>query len=1338
MKRILALALLALLAGSSPAAADPISLAIGALVTSIGSIGATVGAFVTGLGVLGKALISIGLSLALSFVSSLFRPKPKQAEGGVQSQIQIGGDVPRSGIFGKQSTAGHIVYVNTSGGSNAVLEMVFAVGDGRHEGLSRVWVNGKLSGLTQPGADPYYVVDGFDGKLTLTFVPGTADQSALASLVASANPSGRWSTDHTLTGIAYIVARLQYDEKVFPNGVPQLLFEMEGLRLYDPRFDSTNGGTGSQRWDDPTTWAYSENPAIQLYNYQRGIFLDGERVLGMGLPASDLNTASYIAAANICDETVSLAGGGTETRYRCGFIVSDGMQHSEVIDRFVEAMGGVIAERAGLYTVFAGVAQTSVVTITDGDLVLGRPRTFSGKKSRTERVNAVFGTYSNPDEQWKPVAFPAFTSDTFEAEDGGERLAVNLDLAQVFSVTQAQRLAMIQRRLGRLQGTAEISLPFAYIRIEAGDWMTWQSARFGFTKVWQVVSARIEADQTIRLSLREIATSVFSWISGDDELEVAQPGLVPSRPPLAGGLSEFAASPVTIEGDNGSAAPAIRASWNPIEDETVAAVIIEHRIGASGEAGQTRSVNRLGGFVVISDGIQPNTVYQVRGTIETVPARETTWSSWVSVTTPDVRITEGELDDAITAAITTAGTNAARALQDAQDLIAALSADANRSQPASARLNLDLSSRLEQLSGAVLASQAAVEDFKGVLGDLGWERIGPGGASRFRAIDVVNNGLTTLTTQINLLAGRVDFILAAETGDLSAIDAQLTTIIVTLDALQGLVDATVTDVNTAEGSIDILSARISAAEEQITLLASSADLEELQALIEAAQIALSSGTITAETIAGIQRTQEQIAEGVAGLIARLQGLSDQAFETAASTRLQLTSSINALGQAVARFELELVAAQGNSSSELLKTSQALAGATAAVASDLSNLTAAINNPTTGLASKASESSVVAVQAQLDDQGEEIGALGVRADTLEATAESLATSLAAKASISSVETVQATVDAQGDEIEALTATVESHTSQIGDNTSAIETLESTAVTESEVTTLVSTQVSAATAAYSGSGYYRVTVTVDDGGALSTLGLGVSATTGGTSADAGIEMAAVAKPGGGTATRIRLKADYTQFLDTAGVPFAVFDGTTRTLYADRIAEGTASKAASYSRDSSLAAFSPGTGANSGTSGNGWADIVLASGIVFTANTGGVIGATGSKLLVRGDQTVNANTTTGFPSASAGSVPTWQDYWFELWVRIVLRPSGGGADIEITPPAKFRSIPQNDGFTVSNLMPELLNDVPTTGSAVIDAGTYSLIVQHRVGRTGSSLVGNTMSVKMRGIFTIEAKLR
>ncbi|MGK3946306.1 hypothetical protein ABK046_49130, partial [Streptomyces caeruleatus] len=48
----------------------------------------------------------------------------------------------------------------------------------------------------------------------------------------------------------------------------ELLFEVDGAPLYDPRKDSTVGGSGSHRINDIATWEYTNgvgtNPALQI------------------------------------------------------------------------------------------------------------------------------------------------------------------------------------------------------------------------------------------------------------------------------------------------------------------------------------------------------------------------------------------------------------------------------------------------------------------------------------------------------------------------------------------------------------------------------------------------------------------------------------------------------------------------------------------------------------------------------------------------------------------------------------------------------------------------------------------------------------------------------------------------------------------------------------------------------------------------------------------------------------------------------------------------------------------------------------------------------------------
>jgi hypothetical protein len=78
-----------------------------------------------------------------------------------------------------------------------------------------------------------------------------------------------------------------------PNtGTYEWAADVRGLKLYDPRQDSTNGGSGTQRYTDPTTWTYSNNPAL--------IFRDMVRRFGKAVDAM-IDDVSIAVAATACD-----------------------------------------------------------------------------------------------------------------------------------------------------------------------------------------------------------------------------------------------------------------------------------------------------------------------------------------------------------------------------------------------------------------------------------------------------------------------------------------------------------------------------------------------------------------------------------------------------------------------------------------------------------------------------------------------------------------------------------------------------------------------------------------------------------------------------------------------------------------------------------------------------------------------------------------------------------------------------------------------------------------------------------------------------------------------------
>tara|TARA_B100001093_G_C26857873_1_gene1028309 strand:+ start:2573 stop:6712 length:4140 start_codon:yes stop_codon:yes gene_type:complete len=125
---------------------------------------------------------------------------------------------------------------------------------------------------------------------------GAATQTADPMLVAS--NSSKWTSAHKLNGVAYIAASFIYDSKGQFSGVPQITVQVKGKKVYDQRKDSTNGGTGSQRLATPSTYEFSNNPAICFQDY----ILNND--YGKGIPSAKVNFSTFTTAANKADTLV--------------------------------------------------------------------------------------------------------------------------------------------------------------------------------------------------------------------------------------------------------------------------------------------------------------------------------------------------------------------------------------------------------------------------------------------------------------------------------------------------------------------------------------------------------------------------------------------------------------------------------------------------------------------------------------------------------------------------------------------------------------------------------------------------------------------------------------------------------------------------------------------------------------------------------------------------------------------------------------------------------------------------------------------------------------------------
>ncbi|KSV72951.1 hypothetical protein N182_28925 [Sinorhizobium sp. GL2] len=594
---------------------------IGGIVSAIGS-----------LGIVGKMVIAVGLNLIVGKMEERRAKKNQKQVGGVEFERQYGENVSRKVACGLVGLAGHDTYVNTYGSSNKYLEQSYTAADFPCDGLSRIWAGGALLQLEEilpsiPHAKSYRVVSGtYAGLMVFTFYDGT-QTAADAGMVANANPPGRWTADHIGTGIAWIKVSLTYDSEKLGQ-FPDFFFEIRGARLYDFRKDSTAGGSGPHRWGVYSTYEFTENPILFEYNYRRGFSVNDDMFCGMGMDAADLPFDRYATAANICDEATNHG-----KRYRCSVMFDADVDHGDNIEAVMRACGGIVIDSVDGSWPLVGTDQPIVETFTDDDLVTGEPVRYQRRRSMADLVNIVSGTYPEPANMWSPAGYDVQTNPAYVALDRRTR-DVPLDFPTVPYKAQANQLASIYFNENRYEATADIVLRPRFQTIKAGDWVRWNSARYG-DRVYMVQARAIRAltsdgPRNVALSLQERDGAIY------DGVGVVAPviPLPPGEPIYLSELQDFSVISVKAVGADGRSYPAFRISWAPIVDMTVTGITFEWWIKTAPANKFSKQVSASDGTVTfLQEGILSLTDYEFRYRL--LADRPTNWVAPVTVKSVD-------------------------------------------------------------------------------------------------------------------------------------------------------------------------------------------------------------------------------------------------------------------------------------------------------------------------------------------------------------------------------------------------------------------------------------------------------------------------------------------------------------------------------------------------------------------------------------------------------------------------------------------------------------------------------------------------------------------------------
>lgn len=581
--------------------------------------------------------------------------QPEQEDPGVRGQVEFGEDVPQSIIVGEYATAGSLVYANTWGASgrtpNGYLVQVFCLSDMPVDGLdSTIIVNNKkctISG-TLDGTKGYVVSDftrGGTDYMWVKFKDGTQTtaDSYLTGKFGS-HATHPYGTGMIGRGRALAIVTTRYDAKQF-SAIPTFLFRVRGIKLYDPRLDDTNGGTGAHRYGTSSTYAYSRNPKVIDYNICRGIYYGTEWMFGgQSWPAYRFDNATWFAAMNECDTTVALLAGGSETKYQIGAEIRLADKPLDVKDRIDMSCSGRSAECGGIYKTFVGAIGASVYSFTDDSVIVSDDRSAMLFPGHDQWVNTIRASYIRPGDLWQPKQIKARTDSAFVTADNDQVLEKTVAFDMVTSSGQAQRLAEVMLNEARQFKTHIVALPPSARKIEPLDVVSWTSARYGYSsKKFVVGEVNRSRGGIIVATLREADAANFNWTAGTDE--DAESDAVYGDLDAASDTIAITVTAVSLKNNAGAnKRPALKVEWT-VDDDVADVKGVQFQVRDATTLEVVRRVRtddwEDGEHIISGQGILKSQNYQVRARWVPRSDRTADWSSWTSVTAPAT----GEDDD---------------------------------------------------------------------------------------------------------------------------------------------------------------------------------------------------------------------------------------------------------------------------------------------------------------------------------------------------------------------------------------------------------------------------------------------------------------------------------------------------------------------------------------------------------------------------------------------------------------------------------------------------------------------------------------------------------------------
>ncbi|WP_412063968.1 hypothetical protein [Rhizobium sp. SYY.PMSO] len=419
----------------------------------------------SGLGLSGTALsVAVTASSAIATtalaigVNALMAPKVPDPESGRVPKTQ---STPfRIWGVGRTRIAGAYMLWEASGD---YLYATQALVGHRSRSINRYWLHNDEVFID---ADGYTTNDDngrYGNNVRLLTRLGLSTETAYAPLVDKLAASGVWTNNHRgdgQTSLAMIAesTEAKNQNKRFPYGAPQASAEGDWAICWDFRIDADPS--------NPAAWAWTQNSVLILCWHECFNEFGNRRDYRIAiLPLLDM----WIEEADICDEDVPRASGGTEKRYECNGWDTTENGPKVGTKAILATCDGWMQERpdGALLLTVGKFRQSRVETITDDDLIGHR---IQFDVLFEEEVNRLVPKFTYPDTGYSTCDTDYF-EDTAAQMDSGRVLSKDGEYLWCHQWRQARRLGKREWECLQEKPRGEIDSRFSGVNAAYSRWV---------------------------------------------------------------------------------------------------------------------------------------------------------------------------------------------------------------------------------------------------------------------------------------------------------------------------------------------------------------------------------------------------------------------------------------------------------------------------------------------------------------------------------------------------------------------------------------------------------------------------------------------------------------------------------------------------------------------------------------------------------------------------------------------------------------------------------------------------------------------------------------------------